>query len=95
MRVDKRWWVVAAIAVGVALFAWFDASHYLSLDYVKAQQAQLEAWRSARPIIAALAAFAIYVGVTALSLPGAAVMTVVMGAVFGLLWGTVIVSFAF
>src|SRR5690606_7944797 len=46
------------------------------------------------PGIAALAFFAVYVVVTGLSLPGAALLTLVGGALFGLVWGTVLVSFA-
>ena len=51
-------------------------------------------WVRAIACFAAAAFFAVYVAVTGLSLPGAAILTLVGGAVFGLLWGTVIVSFA-
>jgi pyruvate/2-oxoglutarate dehydrogenase complex dihydrolipoamide dehydrogenase (E3) component/uncharacterized membrane protein YdjX (TVP38/TMEM64 family) len=80
-------------ALVVAFFA-FDLGQYLSLDYFKSQQAAIEAYRSAHPWQTALAFFAIYVAVTGLSLPGAALMTLVGGAIFGLLWGTLIISFA-
>ena len=46
------------------------------------------------PIEAALLFFAFYVTITGLSLPGATVMTLIAGALFGIVWGTVIVSFA-
>jgi uncharacterized membrane protein YdjX (TVP38/TMEM64 family) len=52
------------------------------------------AWRAAEPILAALLFLLVYVVATALSLPGAALLTLVAGAVFGLLWGTVLVSIA-
>ena len=94
MRLDKRWIVAAAVVLVIFLFFWFDLGHYLSFEFIKSEQAQLEAWRAARPLVAAGAGFLIYVALAALSLPGAAVMTLAMGAVFGLLWGTVIVSFA-
>ncbi len=55
---------------------------------------QFEAWRAASPVFAGFAFFAVYVVVAVLSLPGAAVMTLAAGALFGLLAGTVIVSFA-
>ncbi|MDP3512404.1 MAG: FAD-dependent oxidoreductase [Sulfuritalea sp.] len=71
-----------------------DLGSYFSLDALKAQQAAIENYRQANPWLAAGIFFAIYVVVTALSLPGAAVMTLAGGAVFGLLWGTVLVSFA-
>jgi pyruvate/2-oxoglutarate dehydrogenase complex dihydrolipoamide dehydrogenase (E3) component/uncharacterized membrane protein YdjX (TVP38/TMEM64 family) len=54
----------------------------------------LQAWYAANPWAAVFAFFALYVVVTGLSLPGAALMTLVAGAIFGLLWGTLIVSFA-
>lgn len=75
-------------------FLRFDLGHFLNLDYLRNQQAAIEAWRAGRPIQVALVFFLAYVAVTALSLPGAVVMTLVGGAIFGLLWGTVLVSFA-
>ena len=93
MRLDKRWWVVVGLAGLVAAFFAFDLGHYLNLATIKNRQAELEAWRAAQPVVAALLFFAGYVAVTALSLPGAAVMTLAAGAVFGLGWGTLIVSF--
>lgn len=84
--------VVIAIALG-AYFS-FDLGRYFSLDSLKAQQAAIEAFRATNPWLAAAIYFAVYVAVTALSLPGAAIMTLAGGAVFGLLWGTVLVSFA-
>lgn len=86
--------VVAAIGLAIGLFFTFDLGRYLSLDGFKSQQAVIEAWRAANPLAAGLAFFAAYVAVTALSLPGAAVMTLAVGAVFGLGWGTLIASFA-
>ena len=87
--------VLIAVLLGAALsFYAFDLGRYLSLDFFKSQQAAIESWRAARPATAALLYFAAYVAVTGLSLPGAAAMTLVGGAIFGLLWGTVLVSFA-
>ena len=83
-----------AIAAAVGLFFALDLGHYLSLDWLKAQQAAIAAYRADHPLAAVAAYFALYVAVTALSLPGAALMTLAGGAVFGLLWGTLIVSFA-
>ncbi|MEO8752241.1 MAG: FAD-dependent oxidoreductase [Casimicrobiaceae bacterium] len=94
MRLDTRWIVVTAMALVILMFFVFDLQRYLSLEFIKSEQAHLEAWRAARPLVAAGAGFLIYVALAALSLPGAAVMTLAVGAVFGLLWGTVIVSFA-
>ncbi len=86
--------VFALIAAGIVAFFAFDLKQYFTLDYFQAQRAAIDAEVQARPLRSALLFFAAYVAVTALSLPGAAVMTLVAGAVFGLLWGTVIVSFA-
>ncbi len=86
--------VLAVIAALIAAFFIFDLRQYLSLEYFKASRATIEAYRDSHPLQAALGFFGTYVVVTGLSLPGAAVLTLVAGAVFGLLWGVVIVSFA-
>jgi pyruvate/2-oxoglutarate dehydrogenase complex dihydrolipoamide dehydrogenase (E3) component/uncharacterized membrane protein YdjX (TVP38/TMEM64 family) len=86
--------VVFAIALAVTAFFALDLGRYFSLDALKSQQAAIETYRQAAPWLTAAIFFAVYVAVTALSLPGAAIMTLAGGAVFGLLWGTVLVSFA-
>ncbi|HEX6827630.1 MAG TPA: FAD-dependent oxidoreductase [Burkholderiales bacterium] len=86
--------LLAAIAALVAAFFYFDARQYLSLESLKAQRAALETWFHAHPAQAVLAYFAAYVVMAALSFPGATLVTLAGGAIFGLLWGTVIVSFA-
>ena len=86
--------VIVLIAAGIIAFFAFDLKQYFTLDYFEAQRAAINAEVQARPLRSALLFFGAYAAVTALSLPGAAVMTLVAGAVFGLLWGTVIVSFA-
>jgi pyruvate/2-oxoglutarate dehydrogenase complex dihydrolipoamide dehydrogenase (E3) component/uncharacterized membrane protein YdjX (TVP38/TMEM64 family) len=93
MNKSKLLVVIAIIAVVVAFFA-FDLGRYLSLDYIKSQQAAISAAYQANPWQTAAIYFAIYVAVTALSLPGAAIMTLVGGALFGLVTGVVLVSFA-
>ena len=72
----------------------FDLGQFLSLDYFKNQQASIEVWKSENPLTAAALFATIYITVAALSLPGATILTLAGGAIFGLLWGTVIVSFA-
>jgi pyruvate/2-oxoglutarate dehydrogenase complex dihydrolipoamide dehydrogenase (E3) component/uncharacterized membrane protein YdjX (TVP38/TMEM64 family) len=86
--------VVVVVAIVVALYFAFDLGSYFSLDVLKAQQAAIENYRQANPWLTAGIFFAIYVAATALSLPGATVLTLAGGAIFGLLWGTVLVSFA-
>jgi pyruvate/2-oxoglutarate dehydrogenase complex dihydrolipoamide dehydrogenase (E3) component/uncharacterized membrane protein YdjX (TVP38/TMEM64 family) len=83
-----------AIAALIAAFFVFDLKQYFSLDFFKQQQAGIEAYYRDHPLQTAAIFFAIYVAVTGLSLPGAAIMTIIAGAIFGLVWGTVIVSFA-
>ena len=94
MRVDKRWWFVVLLLALVGLFFAFDLGQYLNLASIKSRQADLEAWRSGQPVLAAVLFFTAYVAASALSLPGAAVMTLAAGAIFGLGWGMLIVSFA-
>ena len=86
--------VLVVIAALVAAFFALDLKQYFSLDYIKAQQAAFATYVESHALAAAAAYFAIYVAVTGLSLPGAAILTLLGGAIFGLLWGVVIVSFA-
>ena len=86
--------VAAAIMVAIVAFFATGAHRHFSLENVKAQHAAIAAWRESSPAAAGAAFFAAYVAVTGLSLPGAALMTLAGGAVFGLLWGTLIISFA-
>ena len=86
--------VVLLIAALVASFFVFDLNQYFSLEWLKSQQENLNAQVAANPYLAAAIFFGVYVVVTALSLPGAALMTLVGGALFGLGWGLLLVSFA-
>ena len=90
----RRLVLIVVIAALVAAFFIFDLGRYFSLDFFRTQQAAIDTYYRGQPLQAAAIYFLIYVVVTGLSLPGAAVMTLVGGAIFGLLWGTVIVSFA-
>jgi pyruvate/2-oxoglutarate dehydrogenase complex dihydrolipoamide dehydrogenase (E3) component/uncharacterized membrane protein YdjX (TVP38/TMEM64 family) len=86
--------LLLTIALAVAAFFVFDLGAYLTLDSLKARQSELAAYVEANPFAAAAAFFLVYVAVTALSLPGAAILTLAAGAIFGLLEGTLIASFA-
>ena len=90
----KRTAILLAAIVLIAAFFAFDLHHVLTLDGVKASLRSLVEWREREPLRAALAYFTVYVLLTALSVPEAALLTLAGGALFGLLWGTVIVSFA-
>ena len=85
--------IVALVALVVAFFA-LDTGRFLSLDALRARQAGLAESYAQRPFEVLAAYFALYVAVTALSLPGATILTLAGGAVFGLLVGTILVSFA-
>ena len=93
MKAGKLLVVAVIVALVVAFFA-FDLGRFLSLDFFKTQQAAIDAYFQANPVQAAAIYFVAYVAVTGLSLPGAAILTIAGGAIFGLLWGLVIVSFA-
>ena len=90
----KRLLLLALIAAAVVAFFAFDLKQYLSLAFFQASRARIDAYYAGHPWQTAAAFFAVYVAVTALSLPGAAIMTLVAGAIFGVAAGTVLVSFA-
>ena len=83
-----------AVIVLVAVFFIYDLGQYFNLAYLKQQQAAMDAYYAQNPLATAVSFFLIYVVITGLSLPGAAILTLAAGAIFGLLWGTVISSFA-
>ncbi len=85
--------VVALLAL-VAAYVLFDLGRYLDLEYLKSAHGRVVALVEAQPLVSTVVFFLGYVVITAASLPGAAVMTLAAGAVFGLVWGLVIVSFA-
>jgi pyruvate/2-oxoglutarate dehydrogenase complex dihydrolipoamide dehydrogenase (E3) component/uncharacterized membrane protein YdjX (TVP38/TMEM64 family) len=89
----KKLGLLLIIALIVVFFA-FDLGRFLTLDALKSGQATFAAWYDASPWRVAGAYLLLYVAVTALSLPGAVVMTLAGGALFGLWVGTLLVSFA-
>ncbi len=86
--------LVIVIALVIGAFFLFDLGQYLTLEYFKSQQAIIEGYWQTYPVLVASVYFIIYVAVTAFSLPGALLMTLLGGAIFGLAWGTLIISFA-
>jgi len=90
----KKIVILAGAAIVAIVFFALDLHSYLTLEGMKASLGQFEALRAASPWGTGLAFFAIYVLVTALSFPGALVLTLTAGALFGLTLGTLIVSFA-
>ena len=90
----KKIGLIAIICALVAVFFAFDGGQYLTLDALKSGQAQFAAYYEARPVQTLSVFMLIYIAVTALSLPGAAVMTLAAGGLFGFWTGLVMVSFA-
>lgn len=87
--------LIAAVLVGlIAAYFLFDLGQYFSLEYVKASRERFQAVFAEHAVLTIAVYFIIYVVVTALSLPAAAVLTLVGGALFGLTAGVVVVSFA-
>ncbi|MEH6591192.1 MAG: FAD-dependent oxidoreductase [Halioglobus sp.] len=86
---------IIALLVGAAI-AWFyfDLGSYLQLAVLRENLAQLQHWYSQHPLLAGAIYFSIYVLVTGLSVPGAAIMTLAGGALFGFWYGLLLVSFA-
>ena len=78
----------------VALFFHFDLNRLLTLEGLKDSMAQFGQWREQSPLLVIGGFFTLYVLVAALSLPGAAILTLASGALFGLAQGLVIASFA-
>ena len=86
--------VLVIIAILMAAFFIFDLQQYLTLEVLKAKQHTIESYRSTHPALTVVIYGLVYIAVTGLSLPGATLLTLLGGAVFGVVWGTVIVSFA-
>ena len=93
MKNIKAVLVLVLLAAGIAFIA-FDLGRYFTLDFIRHSQEQFRDLYDRHPIPVLGGYFAIYIAVTALSLPGAAIMTLAGGAVFGFSLGLVLVSFA-
>jgi pyruvate/2-oxoglutarate dehydrogenase complex dihydrolipoamide dehydrogenase (E3) component/uncharacterized membrane protein YdjX (TVP38/TMEM64 family) len=90
----KRLAILAVLAALVAAYFAFDLGQYLTLTGIKALAADLRGFQAENPLAVIAGFFLVYVAVTAASLPGAAIMTLAAGALFGLVTGTIIASFA-
>jgi len=86
--------IAMAIILGIVVFRYFDLGQYLSLEYLKASQAKFQELYLENRLLVIATYMGIYIAVTALSLPGAVVLTLAGGALFGLGVGMVAVSFA-
>jgi uncharacterized membrane protein YdjX (TVP38/TMEM64 family) len=90
----KKLILVLLLVGAIGAYFVFDLGQYLSLENFKTRQAEIIALKDANPVLVIGGFFLLYVVVTGLSIPGAAIMTLIAGALFGLVPGTILVSFA-
>ncbi|WP_350559246.1 FAD-dependent oxidoreductase [Psychrobacter sp. CAL346-MNA-CIBAN-0220] len=90
----KKVLIVLAIALVVAGFFFFGLNDLFTLEGIQARLSQFYQWRDDTPLLVGGVFFLTYVVIAAFSLPGAALMTLLAGALFGLWWGLLLVSFA-
>lgn len=96
-RPAQAWlWAGAAAVALVAVWAWqhYGLGALLTLDHLQASRDALQAQVQAQPLTTAAVFFALYVAAAALSIPGAVILSLAAGAMFGFGWGLLLVSFA-
>jgi uncharacterized membrane protein YdjX (TVP38/TMEM64 family) len=87
--------IVIALITLLGIAWWLDAARYLDLEVLRTSYVGLQAAVRESPVVASLVYFLSYAGLAALNVPGAAlVFTLAGGALFGVFWGSVLVSFA-
>ena len=90
----KKLSLLLLAAIGVGLFFFYDLNQLLTLDGLKGSMAQFDQYKAQSPFLVIGGFFLLYIVVTALSLPGAAILTLAAGALFGLAQGLLVASFA-
>lgn len=90
----KKLAIVGVILLLIALFKILEFDQYLTLAFLKEQQAHFARLYAENKVAVIGGYMLVYIIVTALSLPGAAVMSLAGGALFGLVTGTIVISFA-
>jgi uncharacterized membrane protein YdjX (TVP38/TMEM64 family) len=93
-KIVKKIAIIFIIVLFIIAFQLFDLGRYLTLSYIKESQAKFEVLYAEHPAMVIASYMILYILATSFSLPGAAVLTLAGGALFGILTGTVIVSFA-
>ncbi len=91
---NKKWMLLVVVMLCITTFFIFDGHQWLTLDNLKSGQDQFKQWFDSNPLLVMVAYFIFYVCITALSLPGAAILTLAAGALFGFGLGLILVSFA-
>ena len=90
----SRIFLFAVVALLIAMFFVFDLKQFFTVDFFETQRDAITAFQVENPWLVVIGFFLIYVLVTGTSLPGAAILTLVAGALFGLVQGVILVSFA-
>ena len=90
----KKIILVAGLLIIVLLFFMFDLGQYLTLDYIKSQQQVIDQYYAENRVLTQIGFFVLYVVITGASLPGATILTLAGGAIFGLFTGLLLISFA-
>ncbi len=86
--------ILLLVALAITGYFLFDLGRYLNLGFVQSQLSDIQEFKNQNFALTALLYFAVYVAIAALSIPGGLILTLLGGAIFGVLWGTLIVSFA-
>lgn len=84
----KKILILVAAVIAVALFFYLDLGRYLTLESLKANRQSLIQYYAANQAATVAGFMALYILQTALSLPGAAILSLAAGAIFGSLAGT-------
>jgi uncharacterized membrane protein YdjX (TVP38/TMEM64 family) len=86
--------LVLLFGIAIACFFLLDLDKYTTIEYFKSRQEAITGYQEQNPLLAPMIFFSLYVIFTGLSLPVAGIMTIIAGALFGLIQGVVLVSFA-
>ena len=89
----KKLALVVLFIIIIGSFFFLDLGQYLTLNFIKSRQEAINNYYSLNPVQTGLIFFISYILVTGVSLPGAGIMTLAAGAIFGVVWGTILVSF--
>ena len=90
----KKIIILGLIVAIITVFMVFDLGHFLTFEFIKSQQAELQSFYQQNSLLTIVGFFSLYVIVTGASLPGALILTLAAGAIFGLVPGVILVSFA-
>ncbi len=86
--------IILIILISIILFFLFDIHHYLTLEYLRDFKAEFATYNARHPFLTVGIYMVIYITMAILSLPGATILTVAAGTFFGVIEGTIVVSFA-